>query len=50
MACLFRGQCGSVEDNGDEIVIVYRCSPDRESAPDSEIAQIFRTIDFNARQ
>jgi hypothetical protein len=34
---------------GDEVVIVYRCAPDRERLLDEEFAQIIRTIDFNAR-
>jgi hypothetical protein len=34
---------------GDEAIIIYRCTPDRESQLDAEMAQILRTIDFNAR-
>ncbi len=34
---------------GDEVIILYRCAPERESQLDSEFAQIIATIDFNAR-
>lgn len=34
---------------GDEVLIVYRCTPEREGILDSEFAQVIATIDFNAR-
>ncbi len=34
---------------GDEVMIVYRCTPARESQLDTELAQVLATIDFNAR-
>ncbi len=38
------GQVGN-----DEMIIVYRCSPEREALLDRELAQVFATIDFNAQ-
>jgi hypothetical protein len=38
------GQAGN-----DEMVIIYRCSPEREGDLDQEMAQVFATIDFDAR-
>jgi hypothetical protein len=36
------------EVGGDELVIVYRCAPERERQLDDEFAQVIRTIDFSA--
>lgn len=33
---------------GDEAVIIYRCTPDREGALDGEFGQVVATIDFGA--
>jgi hypothetical protein len=33
---------------GDEAVIIYRCSPDREGVLDGEFGQVIATIDFGA--
>ena len=37
------GQVGN-----DEVIVVYRGAPERETLLDSELAQVFATIDFNA--
>jgi hypothetical protein len=34
---------------GDEVVIIYRCSPARERLLDQAFAQVIHTIDFNTR-
>jgi len=34
---------------GDEAVIIYRCTPEREPLLHQEFAQVIATIDFGAR-